>query len=77
MVRPSEVTDEAGLEHPADYPGKARLSTASDAKSDALSAVSPTLAESDLARIVAVWPTLAADLRARLLNLVDRSVFTR
>jgi hypothetical protein len=62
---------EAGLEPPADYPGKAKLSTESDAKSDALSG------DADIKQILAVWSLLPQQQRAEVLNLVDTSFNAR
>ena len=64
---------EAGLEHPADYPGKARLSTESDAKSDALSAGPLMPTDPGFGRIVAVWLTPPEALKALVWELVDGS----
>jgi hypothetical protein len=60
---------EAGLEHPEDYPGKARLSTERDAKSDALSTDSPILTDRVLASLIAAWPSLDDKLKAEILQL--------
>jgi hypothetical protein len=60
---------EAGLERPADYPGKARLSTASDAKSDALSSGLAIFDDPDLACLVAAWPNLHDKLKLTIIRL--------
>jgi hypothetical protein len=69
--------DEAGLEHPKDYSGKAGLSTESDAKSDALSVDAPISIDRELAHFAEVWPNLPETLNALLLELVDQSSSAR
>jgi hypothetical protein len=48
-----------------------------DAKSDALSADSPVLTDPDLARLVAIWPTLPEELKAQILKLADPFLLAR
>jgi hypothetical protein len=64
---------EAGLEHPADYSGKAGLSTESDAKSDALAADPPSSTNAELVHLVAMWAKLPESLRASLFSPMDTS----
>jgi hypothetical protein len=71
LINPARIRTSASL------PGKTRVSTASDAKSDALSADSAILAHPDLARLVAAWPNLPEKLKAQLLKLADQSFFAR
>jgi hypothetical protein len=63
---------EAGLEPPADYPGKAKLSTESDAKSDALSADLQILTDPELRGVVAAWPNLQDKVKVKILRLATQ-----
>jgi hypothetical protein len=64
-----ETMGDEGLEPLEDYPRETNPSTESDAKSDARSPA--ILADPDLARIVAVWPSLSADVKGRILAFVS------
>ena len=69
--------DVAGFEPQSNSPAKSRALQNGDAKSDAVSPDSPILTGPDLARIVAVWPSLPEGLKARLWKLVESSFLIR
>jgi hypothetical protein len=71
--RTAPLRIEAGLEPSVNYPRKTGTSTKSDAKSDALSADLPILADPDLASLVAAWPNLNDKLKVKILQLATRS----
>jgi hypothetical protein len=68
---------EAGLEPPADYPGKARVSTENDAKSDALSADSSVVTDLTLVSLIAEWPKLHGKEKIKILQLFGHLKATR
>jgi hypothetical protein len=59
-----------GAEQPAIFAEKTGDATESGAESGAFNADSAILADPDLARIVAVWPSLAPELKRRVMALL-------
>jgi hypothetical protein len=69
----SEKMPRRGAEHPTILPGETPIFNQGGANSDARPDAAASLADADMARIVAAWATLPADTKAAILALVDTS----